>query len=202
MRALSHLTILSLLIPALELWLPAQSGGGRAVQSRGNISRAQVRGRAWISPSSSRFNSLLTLRTRQNQANNPVTQVENGNNHVKNKIRVTSRLPKRVFAKGPWLPGQRQTGVGLPPQQGPVICFPAPPGAPQQGQTNPPPTGGQQMPPAQQGAQVQALGNVAQQTGQMQQQIGNSRPAPQQGAQIQALGNVTQQTGQMQQQTP
>jgi hypothetical protein len=58
------------------------------------------------------------------------------------------------------------------------------------------------MRPPQQGAQVQALGNVAQQSGQMQQQIGNSRPAPQQGAQIQALGNVTQQTGQMQQQTP
>ena len=182
MKALSHLTILSLLIPALELWLPAQSGGGRAVQSRGNISRAQVRGRAWISPSSSRFNSLLTLRTRRNQANNPATQVENGNNQVKNKIRVTARLPKRVFAKGPWLPGQRQTGGGLPPQQGPVICPPPPPGT------------------LQQGAQVQALGNVAQQTGQMQQQMGTTRP--QQGAQIQALGNVTQQTGQMQQQTP
>lgn len=202
MRTLSHLTILSLLIPALELWLPAQSGGGRAVQSRANISRAQVRGRMRISPNSGRSNLLLPRKTRRNQENNPVTRVENGNNHEKNKLRVTARLPRRVFAKGPWLPGQRPTGGGLPPQQGPVICFPAPPGAPQQGQTNPPPTGGQQMPPAQQGAQVQALGNVAQQSGQMQQQIGNSRPAPQQGAQIQALGNVTQQTGQMQQQTP
>lgn len=202
MRTLNHLTILSLLIPALELWLPAQSGGGRAVQNRANISRAQVRGSMRISPNSGRSNLLLPRKTRRNQENNPVTRVENGNNHEKNKIRVIARLPRRVFAKGPWLPGQRQTGGGLPPQQGPVICFPAPPGAPQQGQTNPPPTGGQQMPPAQQGAQVQALGNVAQQTGQMQQQIGNSRPAPQQGAQIQALGNVTQQTGQMQQQTP
>ena len=201
MRTLSHLTILSLLIPALELWLPAQSGGGRAVQSRANISRAQVRGRMRISPNSGRSNLLFPRKTRRNQENNPVTRVESGNNHEKNKIRVTARLPRRVFSKGPWLPGQRQTGGGSPPQQGPVICFPAP-GAPQQGQTNPPPTGGQQMPPSQQGAQVQALGNVAQQSGQMQQQIGNSRPAPQQGAQIQALGNVTQQTGQMQQQTP
>ena len=32
MRALNYPTILSLLIPALELWLPTQSGGGRAVQ--------------------------------------------------------------------------------------------------------------------------------------------------------------------------
>ena len=200
MKIPGHIAIASLLLPLLGADLNSQSSGGRAVQARVTSSRSPVRG---IRGFNSRPNSWLLTRPSKKPSTSPPPQTEGGTTPVNGKTqRINTRLPKRVFTNGPWLPGQRPQ-QGTPPtggqqQQVTTMQMMNSQGGQQRQQSTPP----QQMggAPQQMGGTPQQMGGTPQQMGGAPQQMG----PPQQmgGAQgtVQALGNVAQQTGQMQQQ--
>ena len=142
------------------------------MQARVTSSRSPVRG---IRGYNSGPKSWLLTRPSKKPSTSPPTQTEGGTTQVNGKTqRINTRLSKRVFTNGPWLPGQRPqqgTPTGGQQQQVTTMQMMSSQGGQQRQQNTPP----QQMGGAPQqmgGAQgtVQALGNVAQQTGQMQQQ--------------------------------
>ena len=134
------------------------------MQSRVTSLRSPVRG---IRGYNSKPKSWLLTKPSKKPSTSPPTQTGGGTTQVNAKTqRINTRLPKRVFSNGPWLPGKR-------PQQGP------------------PPTGGQQ----QQVSTMQMMtsqGGQQQQGGAPQQQGG----APQQmGGAPQQMGGAPQQMG-------
>ena len=190
MKISGHIAIASLLLPLLGADLSSQSSGGRAVQSRVTSSRSPVRG---IRGYNSGPKNWLLNKPSSKPAAKPTAQTGNGTKQQNGKIqRINSRLPKRMFSFGPWMPGNR-------PQQG------TPPTGGQQQQVTTmqmmSSQGGQQRqqntPQQQMGGTPQQMGGTPQQMGGTPQQMGGT---PQQMGQVQALGNVAQQTGQMQQQ--
>jgi len=134
MRNLGQITIVFFFFTLADSNLHSQSSGGRAVQVRATSSRPSVRG---VRGFNSTPKSWLLTKPSKKPSPNPTTQTGGGTNQDKRMTqRVTTRLPKRLFSFGPWVPGQRPWPIcGVPmPQQGQqngwppgVVGMPAPP---------------------------------------------------------------------------
>ncbi len=102
MKISGHIAIASLLLPLLGADLSSQSSGGRAVQVRATSSRSSVRG---VRGFNSRPKSWLLTKPSKKPSSNLTTNPGGGTKQGEEKIsRINTRLPKRLFSIGPWLP--------------------------------------------------------------------------------------------------
>ena len=103
MRNLSQITIVFFFFTLADSNLHSQSSGGRAVQVRATSSRPSVRG---VRGFNSTPKSWLLTKPSKKPSTSPPAQTGGGTNQGKEKTqRITTRLPKRLFSFGNWMPG-------------------------------------------------------------------------------------------------
>ena len=126
MKISGQITIVIFFFTLADSNLHSQSSGGRAVQVRATSSRPSVRG---VRGFNSRPKSWLLTKPSKKPSTNPSGGTNQGNRMTQ---RFITRLPKRLFSFGNWMPGnipgmQQQGWCGTPV---PTTNFPIAVGVP------------------------------------------------------------------------